>query len=63
MTGAHLDEAAQRLAVSGHKELLVRVHNVVALGAPKVVLFGGQFRQQSGGVGGSRSRASPHCPG
>lgn len=53
MTGAHLDEAAQRLAISGHKELLVSVHNVVALGAPKVVL---QFRQQSGGVGGSRSR-------
>jgi hypothetical protein len=35
---AHLDEAAQGLAVGGHEELFVGVHDVVSLGAPKVVL-------------------------
>ena len=38
LCAGHLDQAAQWLAVGGHKKLLVRVHNVIALGPPKVVL-------------------------
>lgn len=44
-TSTRLDEAAQRLAVGGHEELLVGVHNVVALGTPKVVLQNGSGNQ------------------